>query len=571
MYTYNLNDIFGNPKYHSYPLVHILLPVYNHQNFLRDSIESVLNQDYPNIKLLILNDGSTQDLSHIFNSYKNNDRVVIFEESNSGLPSSLSKLYRSSFKDSKADFITWHSADNIYHPKAISTLVSYLYLNQTIDIAFSDVKLIDENGLDIIGSSFRVNDQYHNSARLNLNYKYSSINQFNDNFINACFMVRASAQQMLNDFKTEHKGYEDYVKHLQLSLIGEGSYVRTEEVLYSYRLHVNSLTEETKNDNLNLKQKAAVSKIYTLKQQLDTSDEVFQIKSSNSLYKYFGKELISPSKLIKHLAKENSSQISLCTLNKSNFIITKLQDAHHSSHKNLFYISPLKVTPESKNHPISEWYCFGCTKDISALTRSRYRDLGMFTNDQHARGRKKYLLFAPSSNNYKIESYVDLISSNQNSIFILYCGDLLEKKNADQIYLASKLQKNIRIVYEDKISRDNLLFDNRILNTLGSIDFIISSSFFSECTINDYVSENILSAAGLKPLISKDINISKNKIKLLDLPITVNSQELELSKFDALNFNYNQIIEHVCDSFLQQFKVEYLYTHLFGALLASEL
>ena len=51
------------------PLVTVITPAYNQGIFLRDTIESVLSQDYPNIELFVLNDGSTDDTEKILQEY----------------------------------------------------------------------------------------------------------------------------------------------------------------------------------------------------------------------------------------------------------------------------------------------------------------------------------------------------------------------------------------------------------------------------------------------------------------------------------------------------------------------
>ena len=52
------------------PLVTVLLPVYNGEKYIRESIQSVLNQTFINFELLIINDGSTDKTVEIINSFK---------------------------------------------------------------------------------------------------------------------------------------------------------------------------------------------------------------------------------------------------------------------------------------------------------------------------------------------------------------------------------------------------------------------------------------------------------------------------------------------------------------------
>lgn len=72
------------------PLVSVLLPVYNAQGYLRESIESILGQTFADFELIIINDGSTDDSKAIMDSYADT-RIVIIDQDNAGLPISLNR------------------------------------------------------------------------------------------------------------------------------------------------------------------------------------------------------------------------------------------------------------------------------------------------------------------------------------------------------------------------------------------------------------------------------------------------------------------------------------------------
>ncbi len=67
------------------PLVSIIMPVFNSEKYLKESIESVLNQSYENWELLCVNDGSTDHSLHILNQFALQDkRILVFDQKNSG-------------------------------------------------------------------------------------------------------------------------------------------------------------------------------------------------------------------------------------------------------------------------------------------------------------------------------------------------------------------------------------------------------------------------------------------------------------------------------------------------------
>ena len=59
-------------------LVSIIIPVYNGENYLKEAIESALNQTYKHIEILVVNDGSTDDTKRIMESY--GDRIRCFHK-----------------------------------------------------------------------------------------------------------------------------------------------------------------------------------------------------------------------------------------------------------------------------------------------------------------------------------------------------------------------------------------------------------------------------------------------------------------------------------------------------------
>src|SRR5574344_1693507 len=110
-------------------LVSIVLPVYNGEKYLAQSIESVLNQTYENIELIIVNDCSTDNSRDIAQKYanKNSGIKIIDNTENKKLPASLNI----GFEAANGEYYTWTSDDNYYEPTAIEKMVQYLKTKPT--------------------------------------------------------------------------------------------------------------------------------------------------------------------------------------------------------------------------------------------------------------------------------------------------------------------------------------------------------------------------------------------------------------------------------------------------------
>ena len=114
------------------PLVSIVTPTFNQADFLRDTLDSVLAQDYPNIEYLVIDDGSTDATPEILAEYAG--RVEWESQTNVGQTPTINK----GWERSRGDIITWLNSDDTFLPGAVSTAVNYLQEHPDVDIVFGD-------------------------------------------------------------------------------------------------------------------------------------------------------------------------------------------------------------------------------------------------------------------------------------------------------------------------------------------------------------------------------------------------------------------------------------------------
>jgi len=103
------------------PFVSILVPVYNESVGVVDSVKSLLNQDYANFNIIVVDDGSTDNTLELLHSaFGSNDRVQIYTKENEGKAIALN--YAAS--KSTADIYMCIDGDTILDPKALSIMIS---------------------------------------------------------------------------------------------------------------------------------------------------------------------------------------------------------------------------------------------------------------------------------------------------------------------------------------------------------------------------------------------------------------------------------------------------------------
>ena len=126
-----------------YPLVSVAIPVYNGANYIRDAIDSVLAQTYPNLEVLIVNDGSRDEglTEEIALSY--GDRIRYFFKSNGGVASALNLA----LKEAKGDYFCWLSHDDIYLSEKVAREMEVLLsLPDPNSVVFCRYSIIDSSG-----------------------------------------------------------------------------------------------------------------------------------------------------------------------------------------------------------------------------------------------------------------------------------------------------------------------------------------------------------------------------------------------------------------------------------------
>ncbi len=102
------------------PLVSIIIPLYNGENYVREAIDSALAQTYSNIEIIVVNDGSKDEGASRNAALEYGDKIRYFEKENGGCASALNY----GISQAKGEFISWLSHDDLYLPNKIEIEVA---------------------------------------------------------------------------------------------------------------------------------------------------------------------------------------------------------------------------------------------------------------------------------------------------------------------------------------------------------------------------------------------------------------------------------------------------------------
>lgn len=125
------------------PLVSIVTPSFNMAHFIRETIDSVLSQDYPHIQLIVMDGGSTDETRDILASY--GDRIEWVSEKDRGQSDAVNK----GFRRARGEIFTFLNADDVYLPGAVSAAVEAFQAHPEVAVVYGDAWYTDERGTPI--------------------------------------------------------------------------------------------------------------------------------------------------------------------------------------------------------------------------------------------------------------------------------------------------------------------------------------------------------------------------------------------------------------------------------------
>jgi glycosyltransferase involved in cell wall biosynthesis len=218
-------------------LVSIVLPVYNQARLLPESVDSVRAQTYANWELIVIDDGSTDDVAAALAPYRQEPRIRLLTQPNQKLPKALSN----GFDFARGEFWTWTSADNLMEPTQLEKLVAFLRAHPDAAMVYSDYLAIDDRGQPLRDPAFRPqNRRSPDAPEVRLPHSTVALNVVQDNFIGASFLYRGWVGRLLGDY-LPWQGVEDYDYWMRANSFFPICHLGTEELLYRYRVHENSL------------------------------------------------------------------------------------------------------------------------------------------------------------------------------------------------------------------------------------------------------------------------------------------------------------------------------------------
>lgn len=207
------------------PLISVVMPAFNAEKTIKETIDSVLKQTHSHLELIIINDGSQDSTLDIINSTQD-PRLKVFSYLNSGLAASRNR----GFHHSIGGYVSFIDADDIWTPDKIEAQLKALQANPDAAVAYSWTDLIDESGQFLRSGN-------HTTANGNI---YAQL-------LLGCFVVSGSNPLICRQAFIEVGGFDESLAasqdfDLYLRLAARYDYVAVPSPHVLYRISPNSMS-----------------------------------------------------------------------------------------------------------------------------------------------------------------------------------------------------------------------------------------------------------------------------------------------------------------------------------------
>ncbi|NVJ87537.1 MAG: glycosyltransferase family 2 protein [Algoriphagus sp.] len=210
---------------HHFPLVSIVIPCYNQATYLKETIQSAMDSDYPNIELIVVNDGSTDhSLQVALKAAESHPNIDVLDQENSG----VSKARNNGIRIARGKYILPLDGDDLISSNYISEAVKVLENDEEVKVVYCQAKKFNEKG-----------------------EKYWKLKPFSryalarDNMIFVSSLFRKKDWEIVGGFSEDmHMGREDWEFWIKLLKDG-GEVIQLPFVGFYYRLTPESKRKKT--------------------------------------------------------------------------------------------------------------------------------------------------------------------------------------------------------------------------------------------------------------------------------------------------------------------------------------
>lgn len=228
------------------PLVSFVTASYNYQDYIKETIESVINQTYHNWELIIVDDGSKDNSVNVIQEYSKKDNRIKLYQHDNGVNKGLSETIQLGIEKANGEWLVFLESDDTIVPEYLEEKLNIIKKYHQIDFIFNDLDMFGENKIIKYYEKYFIKQKKilaKNTNPSNL-LKVSQKTTLNLIPTFSVVMVKKNLIKRL-DFNTPIKPLLDY--YLWLQLIGKCNFYYLNKKLTKWRMHSKSYINTSNN------------------------------------------------------------------------------------------------------------------------------------------------------------------------------------------------------------------------------------------------------------------------------------------------------------------------------------
>jgi len=225
-------------------LVSVIIPNYNYARFLKQRIDSVLNQTHKELEVIILDDCSTDQSKEVIEAYRGEERIthIVYNEQNSG---TTFKQWRKGFDLAKGEFIWIAEADDYADPRLLEVLIERMSDDKEIKVGFVNSNWVTP---ERTYTRRRYNIWKHHKVYEGMSFVRNHLLKGNYIYNASMAVFRRDALEQIDDTYMTFRSCGDKLFWKSLAMQGKVLYVC--EALNYFRIHDAKVTTNSKASGL---------------------------------------------------------------------------------------------------------------------------------------------------------------------------------------------------------------------------------------------------------------------------------------------------------------------------------
>lgn len=250
--------------------ISVLMPVYNEENYLKESIESILSQTFTDFEFIILDDGSTDGSLRIIESY-NDSRIKLIKADHQGMV----PQFNNGICIAESSFIARMDADDIAEKNRLEEQLYYLKHNPDFDIVGSNVMYIDEYSKEVCEKKY---PEHHIEIEFMMPVESA--------VCHPAVMIRSSVFSKYGKYEESYNYAADHKLFLDFLLKGVKFY-NLQKILLRYRMRALRVDQQRVGNANEISYQIGVSYLNKIREEKSSKKEDYNYNYRMGLIEYY--------------------------------------------------------------------------------------------------------------------------------------------------------------------------------------------------------------------------------------------------------------------------------------------